>query len=391
MTGPDATILALNPGSSSLKVAVRNPELVVSVSVERLGTDQASLTCSTGGERLRRPFAGGIADAVDAIAAVVSAQGIELDAVGHRVVHGGPDHYRPTMIDSRLLADLRDAIPLAPLHLPPDLDVISHARRAWPQAQHVACFDTGFHHNLPPSSGRLPVPEALVSLGIRRYGFHGLSIQSVLSKHPDLGGAVIAHLGSGCSVTAVANGRSRHTTMSLTPTGGTISATRAGDLDPEIVLYLIQQHGYSVEALRDVFDQQSGLAGIAGGRHDVRDLLAAPDAAARQALETFAADTAMAIASCATNLDQWDSIVFTGGIGEHANSVRNRICARLLSLRAPGQASPSDDAAADLAATRLRVLVVPADEESVIDRLTRHLLAADPGDGQDGHRDRTDS
>jgi acetate kinase len=384
MTGPGATILALNVGSSSLKVAVRNPELVISVSVERFGTDRASLTSTTCGQPRRRSFSGGLPEAVDAIATELSEQGMELDAVGHRVVHGGPHHYRATTIDSGLLADLHDAIPLAPLHLPADLDAITQARRAWPQARHVACFDTGFHHHLPAISRRLPVSEELVRLGIRRYGFHGLSIQSVLSSHPDLGGAVIAHLGSGCSVTAVADGRSRHTTMSLTPTGGTMSATRAGDLDPEIVLYLIEQHGYSVQALREAFDHESGLAGIAGGRHDLRDLLGAPDDAARQAIETFEAGSAMAIAACATHLDQWDSLVFTGGIGEHATAVRNRICARVLSLRAGGPVSPSEDAAAALAATGLRVLVVPADEERVIDRLTRQLLP-------DGQHDRTDS
>ncbi|MGX7678797.1 acetate/propionate family kinase [Jatrophihabitans sp. DSM 45814] len=371
------TVLTLNPGSSSLKAAVFDAGLVLSIGVERLATDQANLTVSVDQAEEQRAFTGGITEAIAAIAAELRSRGLEPDAVGHRVVHGGPKHYQPTVIDDSLLNDLHDAIPLAPLHLPGDLEAIAHARRTWPTAEHIACFDTGFHHDLPDVSRRLPVPEELANFGVRRYGFHGLSVQSVLHARPDLGGAVIAHLGSGCSVTAVADGKSRHTTMSLTPTGGTVSATRTGDLDPEIVLYLIQQHGYSVDGLREVFDHRSGLAGIADGRHDVRDLLAAGasgDANAVLALEIFVASIAAMIAGCATHLEQWDSLVFTGGIGEHAEGVRARICAALLPLRSAAKPHRTADAVADLAATGLRIVVVPADEEGVIDRLTRSCV-----------------
>jgi acetate kinase len=278
------------------------------------------------------------------------------------------------MVDDALLADLRAAIPLAPLHLPGALATIDQARRSWPGAAQVACFDTGFHADLPTRSSRLPVSAELADLGVRRYGFHGLSIQSVLHQHPELDQAVIAHLGSGCSVTAVAGGRPRHTTMSLTPTSGMVSGTRTGDLDPEIVLYLIQQHGYQVDQLRDAFDQRSGLAGIAGGRHDLRDLLGADDPAAGLALDIFIDSAAMAIASCATTLDHWPVLVFTGGVGEHAEPVRERICARLLTLRGGDPNGELDGSVQRLQATGLRVLVVPADEEAVLDRLTRQLL-----------------
>jgi acetate kinase len=296
--------------------------------------------------------------------------------VSHRVVHGGPNHFQPTVIDDRLISDLTDAVPLAPLHLPGALDTIKHARAAWPEAVHVACFDTGFHHDLPTSSIRLPVAQELADLGVRRYGFHGLSILSVLHAHPELGRAVVAHLGSGCSVTAVADGRSQHTTMSLTPTAGMVSGTRSGDLDPEIVLYLIDQIGYSVERLRTILDQQSGLAGVAAGQHDVRDLLAARragDAAATLALSIFTASAAMAIASCATVLDRWDDLVFTGGVGENSPEIRDDICGRLLSLRA-GAIADGPSASARLESTGIRVQAVPADEESVLDRLARELV-----------------
>src|SRR5262249_33303344 len=156
---------------------------------------------------------------------------------------------------------------------------------------------TGFHHDLPETSVRLPVAAELAALGVRRYGFHGLSVMSVLHARPDLDQAVIAHLGSGCSITAGASGRPRPTTRSMAPAAGMISATRSGDLDPEIVLYLIEQHGYSVDRLRELLDHASGLAGIAGGRHDVRDLLAARaqgDVAATLALAIFTMNAAIA-------------------------------------------------------------------------------------------------
>jgi acetate kinase len=201
-----------------------------------------------------------------------------------------------------------------------------------------------------------------------------LSIQSVLHAKPDLGGAVIAHLGSGCSVTAVADGLPRHTSMSFTPTSGTVSTTRSGDLDPEIVLFLIEEHGFSVERLRGLLDRSSGVAGIAGGRRDLRDLLASDDADAALAFDVFVTDIAMTIAACATTLDDWDSLVFTGGIGENSDIVRDRILDRLITLRAGPSGDP--DRARAFAATGVRVLVVPADEEGVLDRLSRAFVSA---------------
>lgn len=295
------------------------------------------------------------------MASTLAEHRLTADVVSHRVVHGGPDHYQPTLVDDALLVDLTAAIPLAPLHLPAAIASIQHARAAWPQATHVACFDTGFHHDLPESATRLPIAAELAAVGVRRYGFHGLSIMSVLHARSDLGHAVIAHLGSGCSVTAVADGLPRYTTMSLTPSSGMLSGTRSGDLDPEIVLYLIEEHGYSVDRLRELLDRHSGLAGLAGGRHDVRDLLsarAAGDSAADLALTVFADGAARAIAACAVALERWDALVFTGGVGEHATEIRDDITHRLRSFT--GDSVP--------------VLVVPADEELILDELARGLI-----------------
>ena len=357
MTQP---VLALNPGSSSLKAALRNPELRWSTTIERISD------------------IGGLEAAIGSVASALTEQGRVPDVVSHRVVHGGPSHYLPSVIDDALIDDLTAAIALAPLHLPAAIDSIRHARAAWPNAIHVACFDTGFHHDLPEASTRLPVAPELAAAGVRRYGFHGLSIMSVLHARPDLGQVVIAHLGSGCSVTAVADGLPRYTTMSLTPTGGMVSATRTGDLDPEIVLYLIGEHGYSVDQLRELLDRQSGLSALAGGRHDMRDLLtarAAGDAAADLALAVFTTSAAMAIASCATTLDRWDALVFTGGIGEHAAEIRNDICRHLVGLRRPQSSPGATPPVEQLAATGIRVEVVPADEELILDELARALLS----------------
>ena len=378
MTSEARAVLALNPGSSSLKAAVRDPTLRLAVHVERLGTDKARATISAPGkEPASTPVSGDFDDAVAWVRAVMEQSAIEPQAVTHRVVHGGPVHDRPTLIDEKLVSYLREIIPLAPLHLPGAITAIELARQTWPRVPHVACFDTAFHHGLPDEARCLPVADDVAAMGIRRYGFHGIAVQSVVDGVPDLGPAVIAHLGSGCSVTAVADAQSRHTTMSLTPTGGTMSATRSGDLDPEIVLFVLAHPDWDTDAVRNMLTHRSGIAALSGGIVDMRDLLSArADSRVDLAIRAFTRSVAMAIASCATALDEWHALVFTGGIGEHSSEIREEICARLLSL--PGAVadsrSTSASASDQLAARGIRVLTVPADEEAVMDRQTRQLL-----------------
>ena len=378
MTSEARAVLALNPGSSSLKAAVRDPTLRLAVHVERLGTDKARATISAPGEEpASRPVSGDFDDAVAWVRAVMEQSAIEPQAVTHRVVHGGPVHDRPTLIDEKLVSYLREIIPLAPLHLPGAITAIELARQTWPRVPHVACFDTAFHHGLPDEARCLPVADDVAAMGVRRYGFHGIAVQSVVDGVPDLGPAVIAHLGSGCSVTAVADAQSRHTTMSLTPTGGTMSATRSGDLDPEIVLFVLAHPDWDTDAVRNMLTHRSGIAALSGGIVDMRDLLSArADSRVDLAIRAFTRSVAMAIASCATALDEWHALVFTGGIGEHSSEIREEICARLLSL--PGAVadsrSTSASASDQLAARGIRVLTVPADEEAVMDHQTRRLL-----------------
>ena len=378
MTSEARAVLALNPGSSSLKAAVRDPTLRLAVHVERLGTDKARATLSAPGEEpASTPVSGDFDDAVAWVRTVMEQSAIEPQAVTHRVVHGGPVHDRPTLIDEKLVSYLREIIPLAPLHLPGAITAIELARQTWPRVPHVACFDTAFHHGLPDEARCLPVADDVAAMGVRRYGFHGIAVQSVVDAVPDLGPAVIAHLGSGCSVTAVADAQSRHTTMSLTPTGGTMSATRSGDLDPEIVLFVLAHPDWDTDAVRNMLTHRSGIAALSGGIVDMRDLLSArADSRVDLAIRAFTRSVAMAIASCATALDEWHALVFTGGIGEHSSEIREEICARLLSL--PGAVadsrSTSASASDQLAARGIRVLTVPADEEAVMDHQTRQLL-----------------
>jgi len=387
-----AVVLTINPGSSTFKAALRSPTASLAAGIEYLGTGRARWTATGAGrDPDSRPFTGDLPAAIAYLAELLAGRGVRPDAIAHRIVHGGPSYDRATVVTDDVRGALDALAAWAPLHLPGELASLDAAREAWPHAIHVACFDTAFHHALPDEARRLPLPAQADRLGLRRYGFHGLSVQSIIDTVPDLGGAVIAHLGSGCSVTAVSDGRPRHTSMSLTPTGGVMSATRSGDLDPEIPLLLLGRPGATAETVRSLLDQDSGLAGIAHGLHDVRDLLAARhhDPAAELALRVFARNVAMAVAAAATTLPRWDTLVFTGGIGEHAPAVCGEVCSRLTSLRArsSSRGGPIGDPSAKahigaaagmrtLAATGLRVLVAQADEAAVMDRQTRALLIA---------------
>jgi acetate kinase len=386
-----ASVLAINPGSSSLKAVLRDPATLLTITIDRLGTNQAQWTMAEAGQDpVSEPFAGDLPAAVTHLAELLHRRGLTPDAVAHRVVHGGPLYDRATVITDTVLDALAELVAWAPLHLPGDLASINAARTAWPDTTHIACFDTAFHRTLPDEARRLALPDRVDQLGVRRYGFHGLSVQSIVDAVPDLGDATIAHLGSGCSVTAVHNGHSVHTSMSLTPTGGVMSATRSGDLDPEIPLLLLGQPDATVDTVRTMLDRDSGLAGIADGAHDVRDLLTARDhnPAADFAMRVFTRNVAMAVAAAATALPQWDTLVFTAGIGEHARDIRDEICQRLCSLRHPPSAGrvagvapvldsqqPAEAGSAALTATGLRVLTVPADEAAVMDRQARSVLA----------------
>jgi acetate kinase len=371
--GTPRVVLSLNVGSSSLKAALRDPDLRVRVVLTALDRETARLTVSGTGTPVDDvPLAGGWASALRAVAGAVEDGGPAPDVVVHRIVHGSEALVAAQLADEEVVGQLRAEAHLDPLHLPRQLDVLDQARAVWPDADHVLIPDGLFHRSLPDEARELPLPPEVRAAGVRRWGFHGLAVQSVVDQLPGLGSAVVAHLGSGCSVTAVQDGVSRGTSMSLSPAGGIPSVTRSGDLDPEVVLRLVDADGRSVTGVRDVLNRRSGISGLSGGRTDVRELLAATDPAADLALRVFVRQVAMGIAAALTTLDRWDALVFTGGIGAHSEEIRERICARLLSLR-PGASAATGLPSERLVATGVRVCAVPVDEEAVMDRLARAL------------------
>jgi acetate kinase len=340
-------ILVLNPGSATLKTTVLDlPDLKprFSSTVDRTRSD-----------------ADGPARCVAAAAAAIADAGIapdSIDGVGYRVVHGGDRFTDAVVVDDAVVATVDALADLAPLHNPVAAETIRAGREAFPRVAHVAAFDTAFHATLPESGYRYPVPDAWASdAGIRRYGFHGLSVAWSTERAAVLLGRpvadlclVVAHLGGGCSVTAVASGRSVDTSMGMTPLEGLMMGTRAGSIDPGIVFRLLRA-GRAPSAIEEDLDRHSGLQGVAGTA-DMAALIARSaegDHDATLALELFVRRAAAGIAAAATCLPRVEGLVFTGGIGEHATTVRQAICDRLavLGVQAPPGSQPAvagDDA-----------------------------------------------
>jgi acetate kinase len=340
-------VLVLNPGSSSLKAAV----------IETPRRDAlAKANIDWGADATR---VGDHASAISGLLGAVEAAGITLgsiDALGYRVVHGGTRYVGPVLLDDATLEAIEDLSELAPLHNRIAVETIRAARHALPDVPHVAAFDTAFHAGLPAAGYRYPVPmKWFQDWGIRRYGFHGLSVAWSVTRASELLGLpasglrlVVAHLGSGCSVTAVDGGRPVDTSMGMTPLEGLMMGTRAGSVDPGILLALLRDGRASVAELADALDYRSGLLGVSGRSSDVRELLAAEatgDEAAGLALEMFTRRAAAGIAAAATCLPSVDAIVFTGGIGENSAVIRARIAARLAILGVPP--IPTGDVAED--------------------------------------------
>jgi acetate kinase len=368
-------VLSLNAGSSSLKAALRDPDLRMRVELAGLDGPDGRLTVTGTGSFLERAVVrDGWSSALQTVAETVDRHRLHPEVVVHRIVHSSPALTAPRPADDALLAQLHAEKHQDPLHLPRQLTVVEQARALWRDAAVVLCPDNLPYRHLPDEAVTLPLPADARAAGLRRWGFHGLAVQSVLDRLPDLGCGVVAHLGSGCSVTAVAEGVSRHTTMALSPAGGIPSVTRSGDLDPEVVLRLVEEHGGAVPTVRRLLNERSGIAGLSGGRRDVRALLAADDAAADLALRVFVREVAMAVAAAVTTLARWDTLVFTGGIGVHSAEVRERVCERLLVLR-PGAAERTGTPSERLTATGVAIRTLPVDEEAVLDRLARAVPA----------------
>ncbi|HWH14900.1 MAG TPA: hypothetical protein VNT51_09130 [Miltoncostaeaceae bacterium] len=356
-------VLTLNAGSSSLRHALFD---VDPAGARRLQAGNAEEVGDGHGEAAAR------------LLARLARDGVHPDAVGHRVVHGGPAHAAPARVDDALVAELGDLTRLAPLHMPPALDVLRRARAALGAVPHVACFDTAFHRGMPEIAQRLPLPERLWQRGVRRYGFHGLSYEGVLDRLPEArrGRAVLCHLGNGASMAAVRDGRPVDTTMALTPAGGLMMGTRTGDLDPGVLIHVMRTEGLDADGLERLVTRESGLRGVSGGTSDVRTLLAAApaDPAARRALDLFAHLARRALGAMAASLGGLDVLVFTGGIGAHAAPVRAAVCDGLehLGVRLDPGRNAGGGPVIGADGWACAVHVVEADEERVI---ARHAAA----------------
>ncbi len=359
-------VLVLNAGSATLKATVLDMPSIDPI---------CDRTVDWSSDR----SAAAVGHAVDDALAAMAEAGFLADslaAVGHRVVHGGERFTGPALMDDEALAELDAVADLAPIHDPLAIATIRVAR-ARIEAPHVAAFDTAFHRTLPAPARRYPVPDAWVTdHGIRRYGFHGLSVDwSVRQAAAWLGRPVsqlrfvVAHLGGGCSVTAVDAGRSVDTSMGMTPLEGLMMGTRSGSIDPGIVFRLIRA-GSAPDDIERELERASGLLGV-GGTDDMRDLLEREERGedrAALAIEMFVRRAGAAIAAASTTLDKVDAVVFTGGIGEHAASVRSRICARLggLGVPEPSAQEAGEGVIAGGAAQGPAVVVVHAREDVVI-------------------------
>ena len=382
-------ILCINVGSSSCKFATYSvsgsAELVVAEGVaDRIGLSGGKIRIRDANGRsiaesdrdLARPQV-----AVDALFDEFERLKLpRLDAVGHRIVHGGAHHVAPEIVTPALIADLKRLIAFAPLHMPGGIEGIEAVAARHPKLPQVACFDTAFHRGMPERAERFPLPRELWDAGVRRYGFHGISYEYIMQA---LGADVptrliIAHLGNGASMAAVEDGRPLDTTMGFTPAGGFMMGTRPGDLDPGVILYLLEGKGYGAAQLSRLVNLKSGLLGVSGLSSDVKTLLDArgSNADAAEAIEMFCYQIRKAIGALAAALGGLDLLVFTGGIGEHAAAIRAEACQGLahLGLAIDPRRNDSNQDTISASDSRCRVRVIPTNENLMVARHAAGLV-----------------
>lgn len=388
-------LLVLNAGSSSLKFAVFLPEdpprLLLRGAFEELSTHPRFAARADGAVISKKEWAPGTKLGYDGAIAHLFDWGREgvlggrrITAVGHRVVHGGMRFSGPALIDEESLAAIEALVPLAPLHQPHSLEAIKAAWQAAPWVAQVACFDTAFHRTQPPVAQAFALPRRHAEEGIRRYGFHGLSYEYIASILPGTdpkaagGRTVVAHLGNGASMCALLGGRSVATTMSFTPLDGLVMGTRCGALDPGVLLYLMDRHGMDARALERLLYQQSGLLGVSGESSDMRELLSSSSAAAAEALDLFVYRISREFGSLAAALQGLDAVVFTGGIGEHAAPIRERVCreASWLGLELDAEANARGGPRISKPGSRVSAWVIPTNEEAMIALHAQRVLSS---------------
>ena len=394
MKPPNACILTINGGSSSIKFALfeacNTLRRIMEGSIERIGLPEPILRVKglNKADNFSRP-----APAPDHTAAVeVLMDWIEerigrdaLTAVGHRVVHGGPKYSKPRRITKEMVEELRQLSPFDPEHLPEEILLTEAFHHRFPELPQVACFDTAFHHDLPRVARLLPIPRRYEAQGVRRYGFHGLSYAFLMGELARLAGAeaaqgriILAHLGNGASLAAVRNGKSVDTSMSFTPTAGVPMSTRSGDLDPGLIWYLARTEKMSAKLFNEMVNFQSGLLGVSETSSDMSDLLEreTQDVRAAEAVALFCYQVKKWIGAFAAALGGLDTLVFAGGIGENAPIVRARICDGLgfLGIELEEKQNMANAGVISASASRVPVRVIRTDEESMIAKTICRVL-----------------
>jgi acetate kinase len=378
-------ILVLNAGSSSLRCALfRDGDDTALWRVHVAGIGGVAQLRVTGDLDLESdvPQSGDIGTVVAwLLARLQRLPDLRLRAVGHRIVHGGVRHVGPARIDGPLIAELESLVPLAPGHQPQGLACIAAVAKVWPDLPQVACFDTAFHRTQDRLAQIEAIPHALTEDGLLRFGFHGLSYAHIAGMLPRLigdkakGRIVVAHLGHGASLCAIADGCSVATTMGLTTLGGLMMGTRSGTVDPGLVLHLIQSRGMTPSEVADLLNKRSGLLGVSGISDDIRVLEASAAPEAREALDLFAYRIVRETGSLAAALGGLDALVFTGGIGENSASVRYAVCRGLafLGLDLDPRRNTEGCPRIDRNGSTVPILVIPADEEREIADEARSL------------------
>ena len=387
-------LLTLNTGSSSLKAALyqgeRGDAQALTIHAERIGHADARIWIAAADKATLLDEQRDLVDHAAALDALFSwlhdkYPELALDAVGHRLVHGGSRYRDPQRITTEMVTALHDLVPIDPEHLPQALAAIEVVTRGYPALPQVACFDTAFHQQMPSVARIYPLPREYRDAGLIRYGFHGLSYEYIMEMLRDIdpvaanGRVIIAHLGSGASMVAVRDGVGRDTTMGFTPTGGLVMGTRTGDLDPGVLLYLLTNHGLDAAALSELVNKRSGLLGVSGTSGDMRDLLdrADTDPQARIAIDLFCYTARKYIGALAAVLGGVDTLVFTGGIGERAAPVRESICAELafLGVTLDAERNAAHAPIISHAAGAVTIRVLPTDEDLMIARHTAQIVS----------------
>ena len=394
MTHRSQSVLTINGGSSSIKFAIYDGETSLtrglSGHIDRIGQPNPKLitTDPTTGQPDTRPVeAHDFTAAVNSLVDWLEEQPVfeRIDAVGHRIVHGMA-HTEPERITPELIAELRRISGYDPDHLPAEIELIEMIQKRHPKLPQIACFDTAFHRTMPRVAQLLPIPRRFDAKGIRRYGFHGLSYAYLMVELARLAGnevakgrVILAHLGSGASLAAVHDGKSMDTSMGFTPTGGVPMSTRPGDLDPGVAWYLMQSEQLSPPQFNHLINHESGLLGISETSSDMQDLLArqADDVRAAEAVDLFCYQIKKYVGAYAAVLGGLETLVFSGGIGEHAPEVRSRICQGLafLGIDLDEGRNAANANVISIEASRVTVRVIPTDEERMIAQLLRPFVA----------------